>query len=179
MKWKAIATLSIVGVLAVGAISGGCLTSGGGQGIEALEQMSPAEYDNWKLFITLGVKVGARRLLDEGIVSLTDLETAAEVFDGVASSEILPGATSLLEGPLEEAGFTNDEAKLVLLIVERELLARGGLSGVLDPESGLLHLAPRTQEILKLTATSLRSVTTITPDEFRQAEQMHADFSQQ
>jgi hypothetical protein len=178
MNWKTIGILGIVGVLAIGSISGGCLTSGGGHGVEALEQMSPAEFENWKLFITLGVKVGARRLLDEGVVSLTDLETAAEVFDGVATSEILPGATSILEGPLEEAGFTNDEAKLVLLIVERELLSRGGLNGVLDPETGLLHLAPRTQEVLKLTATSLRSVTTITPDEFRQAEQMHADFSQ-
>lgn len=179
MKWKAIATLGIVGVLAVGAISGaGCTTLGGGQGVEALEQMSQLEYDNWKLYISLGVKIGARRLLDEGIVSASDLATAASVVENVSTKPILPGATSLLEGPLTEAGFTNDEAKLVLLIVERELLSRNGLTGVLDPETGLVNLAPRTKEVLQLVATSLRGATEVTPAEFERAAEMNADFSQ-
>lgn len=178
MNWKKIATLGIVGVLAIGAISGaGCVSTGGEHGIEALEQMSDLEYNNWKLYISLGVKVGARRLLDEGIVSITDLTVASTVVDSVATSPIVPGATSLLEKPLEDAGFTNDEAKLVLLIVEQELLARGGLSGVLDPETGVFKLAPRTQEVLQLVASSLRSVTEITPEEFQRAAELNADFS--
>lgn len=143
--------------------------------IQPLEQMNELEYENWKVYIQLGVKVAANRLLQEGTISESELVTMADVIDTVTTSTVLPGATSILSSAIEQAGLTSDEARLLVAIVERELLARGALDWV-DPATGTASLSPRTKEILGIVSVSLRSAKAVTPTENAQAQVLEAQF---
>lgn len=170
--------LVLVGVLLAGtpAISG-CVTTGDGdQGVKFIEEMSDAEYAKWQLYVSLGVKIGASRLLDEGAVSEEELDLAADAIELAKDSAIVAGATSLIGPALEDVGLTNDEITLVLLIAEQELLAHGALEDYIDPETGLLALSPRTKEMLQIIADSLRSATALTEEEALQGAELEADF---
>jgi len=175
--------IAMVGVLAAMPMTlAGCAsTSSGEQGIESLENMTELDYNRWKLYIQLGVKIGANRLIEEGVLSDTELELMAGVIETVATKPVTVGATSIiktaLEDALAEAGLTNDEAVFVLLIAEQELMARGALDGVLDPTTGVVNLSPRTKDMLQVIADALRSAGIVTSEEQVQAMVMDADFS--
>lgn len=146
----------LIGLGFMGSQAGCITTSEGEQGFESIEQMSDAEFAKWKLYITLGVKVGANRLLQEGIVGVDQIEKAATVLDLAINSPVTAGVTSFISEALEKAGLTTDEVSLLLIIVEQELFARGGLE-YLD-ENGVLSLAPRTKDLLNDVVAALKSV---------------------
>lgn len=167
-----IAALCLTGIVCVA--SSGC--NGAGVNIKPLEQMTELEYSKWKLYIQLGVKIGANRLIQEEITTREQLNIAATVIEGISSKPVTAGAKSLIIPALEDAGFNNDEVQLILLIAEQELLARGALDWI-NPETGLLELSPRTREVLSIIAGSLRTADKVTPAEKNQSEEMKADFS--
>lgn len=152
-----------------------CVSNGS---IRPLEEMTDLEFNRWKLYIQLGVKVGANRLLQEGIVTTDQLSVVAGIVESVKSGPVVAGASSLIVPALHKAGFNNDEVELVLLIAEQELLARGAFDW-LNPATGTLELSPRTKEVLDLIADSLRTAGTVTPQEQTQASQMNANFCRQ
>ena len=172
-KWITIGVLAAV--LSAGAVSG-CLATGDG-GIQAIEQMSDSDYAKWRLYVTLGVKIGANRLLGEGMVSVDELELIASTLEALRDQSFMQGGQSFILPALREAGLTNDEITLVMLILEQELLEHGALSWI-DSDTGLIALSPRTKEVLTDVVVALRSAAVITPAEGKQAMKMNADFSQ-
>jgi len=157
-------TLTLFG----GAVSTGCVgTNDGEQGIEFIEEMSEADWARRQLILSLGVSVGANRLVEAGVVSQTDLELAAATLEIVRDQELIAGATSLITPALENAGVTNAEIQLLLLVVEQELLRRGALQWL--DENGQVALSPRTRELLTTIANSLRTATSMTTTEISEA----------
>lgn len=155
----------------------GCMSTNGQGAIKPLEQMSDVEYTHWKLYIELGVKIGAHRLLTEKIVTQNQLVMVATVVDSVVTTPLEAGATSLLIPALQKAGFNNDEATLVIMVVDQELMSRGALKWV-DPATGLVSLSPRTKEVLGLVSSALRTAGNVSEDEHAKAVSMGADFGQ-
>jgi hypothetical protein len=155
--------------------STGCTST---NGVKPLEEMTELEYSKWKLYIQLGVKIGANRLLEENLVSQNELTVAAGAIDALQDQPILGGATSLIIPALRNAGFNNDEVEFILLVAEQELLARCALEW-LNPETHVFELSPRTKEVLDIIANALRSAGTVTPTEQSQASEMRADFCRQ
>lgn len=160
-------------VLAGGAISG-CVSTDDGQGVAAIESMSDLEFSKWKVYVSLGVKIGANRLLDEGQVTEEELNTAADVLETVRDQPLFPGATSIIMPALKDAGLTNDEVELLLFIVEQELLSRGALDWV--GEDGLVALSPRTKELLTAVASALRAADVVTASEAQYAETLNNQY---
>jgi hypothetical protein len=180
---KVFAHLMCIAVLFAGIPVTSCTTTQDGeQSIESLEQMSELDYNRWKLYIQLGVKIGANRLLEEGVVDEATLDVMADVVENVATKPIQAGATSIikevLEDELEKLGLNNDEAVFVLLVAEQELLARGVLDGVLDPETGNTVLSPRAKEMLGIVAGSLRAAGNVSAEEAVQAMELNANFAE-
>lgn len=155
--------------------SSGCTTT---NGVKPLEEMTELEYSKWKLYIQLGVKIGANRLLQEGIVTQDQLGVAAAAIDGIQGEPVAGGVKSLIVPALRKAGFANDEVEFILLVAEQELLARGALDW-LNPETNVLELSPRTKEVLAIVANALRTAGVVTPAEQNQASEMKADFCRQ
>jgi hypothetical protein len=183
LTWKSAATLLVLaGVLAIPAISGGgvsCVsTDQGQQGLVALENMEEAEYNKWKLYVSLGVKVAANRLLEEGTVEAEELELAASVLETLEGTTVLEGAQSLVRPALENAGLSNDEVMLVLLVAEQELLSRTPLVSLVDSETGTLSLTPRSKELLLLVAESLRTALELTEEEEAEVERLEVERTQ-
>lgn len=166
---KIIAPVILMLALFGGAISGCVATQDGEQGVEALESMTDLEFNKWKLYVTLGTKIGANRLLAEDVTTETELNLAATALETVRDQSVVPGATSLIVPALQEAGLTNDEVQLLLLIVEQELLQRGALDWI-DPNTGVVALSPRTKELLTAVADSLRAATNISEKEMQQRQ---------
>lgn len=171
-KW--IVPLALIAVLGTACLSG-CASTDGGKGVQALEQMSELDYNKWKLYIQLGVKIGANRLLAEGSVTAQDLEIAATALETVRDQTGVPGTKSFIQDALKDAGLTNDEVELLLVIVEQELLARGALDW-LNPETGVIEWSPRTKDLFTLVAGSLRSAAIVTEQEVRQGTSLEAEF---
>lgn len=146
--------------------------------IKQIEEMSDLEYSKWSLYIQLGVKIGANRLVQEGVVTTSQLNVAAGVIEGIGGEPIAGGVKSLILPALQKAGFQNDEVEFILLVAEQELLARGALEWI-NPQTNVLELSPRTLEILKIVANSLRTAGVVTSAEANQASQMKADFCRQ
>lgn len=154
----------------------GCVSTGEGSGVELIEQMDEQEYNKWKLYISLSTKIAANQLVESGLVSQDDLDLAAAVVEATKESQIVPGATSLIEPKLQELGLTNDEVALLLLVLEQELLARGMLEWV-DPLTGVVSLSPRTKELLGIIAESLRTASGVTEEETETGKTLNAEFS--
>ena len=171
-KW--ITPLALVAVLGAASLSG-CVSTDGGKGVQALEQMSELDYNKWKLYIQLGVKIGANRLLEEGTVTAGQLEIAATALETVRDQTGIPGTKSFVKDALADAGLNNDEIELLLVIVEQELIARGALDWI-NPETGVIEWSPRTKDLLTLVAGSLRSAATVTEQEKSQGTQLEAEF---
>ena len=162
-KKKLIAPITLALVLGIGAISG-CVSTGEGQGIEMLEEMTDLEYSKWKMYLQLGVKIGANRLLEEGLVTAEDLELAAVALETLRDQNFMPGVESAVSQALADAGMTNDEVTFLLVVMEQELKARGALDWI-NPETGILELSPRTKELLTVIANALRAAGTVTSGE--------------
>lgn len=172
MNNKMIAVLIMAGVLLGSTIA--CTTTNG-NGLKPLEQMSDLDYSKWKLYIQLGVKIGANRLLQEKVVTHDQLYIAAAAIDGVKGEPVAGGAKSLIVPALHKAGFSNDEVEFVLAVAEQELLAHGALNWI-NPQTNVLELSPRTKEMLGVIADSLRTAGTVTQEEQTNAAHMKADF---
>lgn len=162
-KWIAPAVLVLA--LAGGAISG-CITTDNGQGIEVIENMSEKQYNKWRLYLQLSAKIGANRALSEGVVTEEDLGLIAEAIRQAANDPVVPGASSILLPILEDFGLSQDEAGLILLIVEQELLSRGALEWV-DPETGTIGFSPRTKELLNTIADAIDSAAVLSEEEIQ------------
>jgi hypothetical protein len=93
-KMKKFVPILLMLALFSGAISGCMSTSDGEQGIEALEAMTDVEYNKWKLYLQLGTKIGANRLLASETVTEGELELVATTLETVRDQSIVPGTTS-------------------------------------------------------------------------------------
>ena len=148
------------GLLIIGMIAtNGCLstTEDGEQAISSVEEMSELEYTRFSQYLYLGTKIGAVRLLDSGELDAATLEVIAGILEGLADEPLLDfGSGFIVDAITEQTDLTNDELMLILLIVEQELLARGGAT-YLDPETGELRLTERTEELMDRVASALRS----------------------
>lgn len=169
---KLIAVLALVGVFMMGSTS--CVTTSDGH-VKTLEEMTQVEFDNFKLYVQLGVKIGANRLVQERVVTTEELGVAATIIDGIQSKPVTGGARAILVPALQQAGFYQDEVELILLIAENQLWSRGALDW-LNPETGVIELSPRTREVISLIADALRTAGTVTQEEQSQATAMRADF---
>ena len=143
--------------------------------ITPIEEMTENDYAKWRLYLQLGVKIGANRLLQEEIATEEEMTLAANALEALRDQSIASGATSLIEPALRNAGLNNDEVVFILLVVEQELLSRGALEWI-NQSTGMLELSPRTKELLTVVAEALRSAIIVTPAEASQANQMNADF---
>ena len=146
----------------------GCVSVGGGQGVELIENMSEASFTNLRLYVSLTTKVTASRLIAENLVSAEDVSKAVQAIDIALTSPVIPGASSILKPALEEVGLTGSEIELLLLIVERELLDRGAL------QVGVVELSPRTKELLQVISAALHAAVNevVTPEELQELSEL-------
>lgn len=167
----------LAGLLAATIPSSGCSTfNDGGSIATTLDQMSETEFAKWKLYIHLGVKIGANRLLEEGIVSEEDLLTAA----GAIELAIDQPFVAVIDGSflmpfLAESGLSNDEIELLVLIAEQELLSI--IPDLSVGPTGVLALSDRTKEVLVSITDALQEASYVTLKESEAAEEMQANFS--
>lgn len=169
-------TSFMLAISLAGGVLPGCISSQDGQkAIEALENMSDLDFNKWKLYVSLGSKIGANRLLAEGLASENDLKLAATALETVRDQSVVPGTSHFIENALADIGLTNDEVKLLLIIVEQELASRGALEWI-DPETGLFALSPRTKELLTAVADSLRAAANVSNEEVEQGQKLEAAF---
>lgn len=153
-----------------------CHSTGSGSGLKPIEEMSDVEYSKWQLYIHLGVKVGANRLILEKVISKEDLLKIASVIDGIRDNTLTNAGGSLLAPALQKAGFTQTEVELLFTVVEQELIARGGLKWV-DPATGTLALSPRTKSLLTVIASALKTAGQIEAIEEVGAKSLEAEFN--
>lgn len=158
MKRKNLIGTAVLAVLlGMGSLSGCVSTDDGTQGIETIESMSDVQFAELQNYLTLGLKITARRLLDDGAIELDELSMTATALETVRDKPVVKGATSLLVPALQESGLHSDEIELLVLVIEQELLSRGPfeLSVAAD---GTFNLSPRTQALLTSVANALRHV---------------------
>jgi len=171
---------AVLGIgIATSALSG-CVSTGSGQGVELIENMSEPNFIKWRLYISLTTKVVASRLADEGLVSREELGLAAQALKLVRDGSVPPdlSAGSLLKPALEKVGLKDSEIELALLVIEQELLQRVPL--IIDPGTGLVQLSDRTKSVLNEMVNSLEAaaVQPATQAESQQAAQLQAELAQ-
>jgi hypothetical protein len=161
---KNIAIGLLLSLVAFGGVS--CVSTGENEhGVVVIEEMSDQDFNKWKLYLQLGVKIGMNRLIVNETISVEDAELVAETLKDVATNPVIGGVENLLTEALKNNGFTNDEALLVILIVEQEILARNGFDLGIGGT-----LSPRTQDLLLTISNAVRDATIVTDEELRMAE---------
>jgi hypothetical protein len=165
MKKQLLAGALVLGGLIV---ASGCLSTNadGEVVLESLEEMSELEFSRTSQYIYLGTKIGASRLIESGELSAGTAEAVADVLEGLIGEPVLEFAGGFITDLVaEQVELTGDELMLLLLIVEQELLTRGGATWV-DEETGEVRLTERTEDVLLLVADALRSAAGgVTPEE--------------
>lgn len=180
-KKKLIAPAVLAVVLGVGFATGslsGCVSTGSGQGIVALESMSEQDFSKWRLYISLSTKIAASRLIANNLVSADDVNKAVSALTLLRDQPIVEGATSFIKPVLEQVGLAGSEIELLLLVVEQELLSRGALDYI-DPQTGLVSLSPRTKDVLTVVVNSLTAAATETAPpatEVKKATELETEF---
>lgn len=169
-------SLLAVGLLAsLPFVTTGCVSTGSGQGLATLEEMDDASFARLQLFVSLGVRVGANRLVTEEIVEAEVLNVVAGVVEEVASSTSVVGSVSeLLSERLAEVGLTAEEVQLLFLLAEQAIAERGGLTVITIDGQSLL--SDRSRALLTTIAAALRQPV-VTEAEFSTALALGADFS--
>lgn len=174
--------VAALGISLATASLSGCVSTGDGQGVVMLEEMTQPQFNKWRLYIGLSTKVIASRLVSEGLVTPEELAKAAEaltiVRDGLATPE--GSATSLLLPALEKVGLKGSEIELALLVIEQEILQRGVIP-FLDPVTGTYTFSPRTKDLLDSMINSLNAAATspVTPGEGEQASKLQSELDSQ
>lgn len=172
----------LVFALFCGTVNTSCVSSGNGQGIESLEEMTDVEFGQWKTYIRLGTKIGANRLLEENLVSRKTLDVMASTLETIRDTQVDPGLPNFLSEAVKNAllkeGLTNDEAELLILIVEQELQSRGAFKW-LNPTTGVVELSPRTKELLTAVVDALRTagIDPVTADENTQGQALQIRYN--
>jgi len=172
MERKYLGLLIALGLVALplaGASISGCTTlPGGEQGLESLEAMSEAEFKRTMLWSSLGVKIAANRLIKEGVVSVDDLETAADLLDAVKTTPVVGGAELFVADLLDDSGLTSVEIEALVELVVFELDARG----VFDNLSvlGTVELGERTEEFIDTLIGAVRDAAEVSQEELSEAQ---------
>jgi hypothetical protein len=164
--------LLLVGLIAIPvvpiALSGCTTTSEGEHGFKRLEDMSEADYQRLKLYSTLGVKITANRLVQEGVVSAEELQTVATALAAIKTTPITGGAELFISDLLAKSGLTTVESQSLLELVVFELQARGVLSYLND--TGTIALTPRTENFIDALIDAVKTATVVTPEELHAAK---------
>ena len=173
--------MKILSMLAVGMlaflpiVTSSCISTGDGQSLASLEEMTDVEFSRLQLFVSLGVRVGANRLVTEGVVDPLILNVVADVVEEVATSTSIVGSVSeVLAARLVGLGLTADEIQLLFLLAEQAIAERGGFTFI--DVDGQSLLSERSQSILLTIAAALRQPL-VTAFEFDEAQRLGADFS--
>jgi hypothetical protein len=151
----------LTGALALGTLvaASGCLSTDGegNTTLKGLEEMTELEYSRMSTYVSLGTKIGASRLLEAGQVDAETLSLVADAIEGLVGEPLLELAGGwVTDAVSSQVPLTSDELLLILIIVEQEVLTRGGGTYV-DGETGELRLTERTEDLLLLVASSLRA----------------------
>ena len=149
------------------AISGCTTTQDGEHGLKKLEEMSETDYQRLRLYSTLGVKIAANRLVQEGVVSADDLSKAVTALQAISSTPVLGGAELFVSDLLAKNGLTGVEIESLVELVVFELQARGVLD-ILGPD-GTVALSARTQDFLDALIEAVGSAAVITQEESESA----------
>jgi hypothetical protein len=175
-----VAPAILAAILLGGASISGCVSTSTGQGIEAIETMTDADYQRFVLYLQLGIKISANRALAEELVTVEDLELAAEALVLIRDGSVVSVAgEGLIAAGLTEVGLTNDEIFLLLEILELELQQRGGLD-LTDPVTGQIMLTSRTEDLLTIIAdTLLESTQPVTEQEIEEGMTLQEEFNGQ
>lgn len=164
--------LLIIGLIALPvvpvALSGCTTTQDGEHGLKRLEEMSQSEYDRLKLYSTLGVKIAANRLVQEGVVSAEELLAAATALEAIKTTPVLGGPELFISDLLTNSGLTSTEAQALLELVVFELRDRGVLD-VLNLD-GTIQMAPRTSDFVDALIAAVKTAAVVTPEELRSAQ---------
>ena len=133
-----------------------CLTPSE-DGTTALDEMSELEYVRLSQYISLGTEIGVSRLLSFDQTSAGELGLVADALEGLVGRSLLELSSGwLTDAVSEKVMLTSDELLLLLMIVEQEVLVRGG-GTYIDPETGELRLTKRTEGLLLVVASVLRA----------------------
>lgn len=160
----------LTGALVLGTLiaSSGCLTTDadGNIALKGLDEMTELEYSRLSTYISLGVRIGTSHLLEAGQVDTETLDLVADVIEGLVGEPLLELAGGwLINAIVDKVPLTSDELQMILIIVEQEVLTRGG-GTYMDLETGELRLTERTEDLLLVVASALRSaVNNVTPEE--------------
>jgi hypothetical protein len=141
--------------------------------LPAIEDMTDSQFADLKLTVQLLAKIGAHRLLVEGVTTPAELQQYASVIEEVRDAEVQLEAQALLKDAADLAGLTNDEVTLILVLIENKLLKHSGLVAWLNSETGLYEWSPRSQELLTTVADALKTATNVTPEEASKATEMN------
>lgn len=164
--------LLIVGLIALPAVHialSGCTTTQDGEyGLKRLEEMSESDYQRLKLYSTLGVKIAANRLVQEGIMSVEELQSVANALTAIKSTPVLGGAELFISDLLTNSGLTSVEAQSLVEIVVFELQARGVLSHL--NEAGAIALTARTGDFIDGLIEAVRTAAVVTAEELHSAK---------
>jgi len=161
-------------------VASGCVTTTEGDEVtlESLEEMSELEYARMSQYTYLGTKIGAARLLEGGQIDAETLDAVADVLEGITTTPVLDFASGFITDLIsEQIDLTSDELMLLLIIVEQELLTRGGATYI-DEETGEVRLTERAEELLLLVANALRTaVDGVTLDEEAQHDALEKSYA--
>jgi len=172
-KW--IIPILLAAALAAGSISG-CGSTPSGQGVQIIEDMNDAQFNKLKLYLGLGVKITATRLLDEKQITKEELQQAKMALVTLKSKPVIDGAASFIQKSLLEAGLKKPEIELLLVVVEQEILLRGPI-GWIDEETGGLKLSDRTKQLLDVVISALDAAGTVTYTEVQEANTLEAELN--
>lgn len=132
----------LAGVSTTAALVSSCAFGKVGQ----VEDMDPAGFARMKSQVSSYFRVGAWALVEEEVLEPEDVDKIATSLEGLASGTILPGAVSVFEKGLGDAGWT--QPALLLLATE--------LDAFLEARGFWEKIGPRTVELLEACAAAMR-----------------------
>lgn len=174
---KRLITFGLLALLAIPAMSG-CVLTGTGQGIENIEEMEEADYQRFRMYLRLSVKILAERLLVEEVVTSDELDNVATVIALAGHAPITGAIDSLIADTLTDSGFTGSEIMLIAVLIDDQLFGEGRFGTFVSPD-GTLFLSDRTAELLLDVGISIAEVSvgkSVTDAETQQHKNLSTQF---
>lgn len=138
---------------------GSCATTESGNGLQLIENMSDARFNQVTSYIKIATQFGASKLIEANKISVLTLNQIANELQSIASKPVSDNLAEVFSG-ITSKFVSDDMLLLVLRTIEGEIQARGGL-GVIKASDGTLTLSDRSKAIITAVADGIRSATRI------------------
>lgn len=161
LVWKCSCLIALACLVALAASGfSGCGSRG------QLEQITPEEFEVVQDRTDILTRVIAARALAEGKIKPELLTTVADALAIVAADPLALGGPNVLTRALEDAGLTDAEAMLALMLVEDFLRAKFSWGATTSP------LGPNARALVLTVANSIRAAVAgqVTPEDIAAAE---------